>query len=351
MPHHDSPVIHLDHVTKVYRTGRTALTAVDDVSLEIEAGEIMGVIGYSGAGKSTLVRLINALEKADSGGITVNGHDVTALGERDLNALRADIGMIFQHFNLFSAKTVAANVAYPLVLARRPKAERIARAHEMLEFVGIADKAGVYPAQLSGGQKQRVGIARALVASPSIVLADEATSALDPETATDVLDLLRRANQEFGVTVVVITHNLSAVQGLCGRVAVMDAGRIVELGTTYDVFSAPRDPKTQRFVRTALPDQPSAQTLARLRADHPGRLVLVGLTPSGIDLAGATAGLDVRTSIIFGQMAEVEGRPFGTLTLETSGPDAEVALERLRQAGASVTDYGTAQTPLDGVRL
>jgi D-methionine transport system ATP-binding protein len=344
----NQPIIRLGHVSKTFRSGRTRLTAVDDVSLEIFPGEIVGVIGYSGAGKSTLVRLINALEKADSGQIEVNGHAVTGLSERGLNALRADIGMIFQHFNLFSAKTVEANVTYPLLLAHRPKAERIARTRELLDFVGLADKAKAYPAQLSGGQKQRVGIARALVASPSILLADEATSALDPETTVDVLDLLRRANTSFGVTVVVITHDLTTVQDLCGRVAVMDAGRIVEMGTTYEVFAAPADPRTQRFVRTALPDRPSTATLARLRADHPQRLVLVGLTAGGIDLAGATRGLDVRTSVIFGQMAEVEGRPFGTLTIEADGPDVGLTLDRLRQAGASVTDYGTAQAPLEG---
>ena len=341
------PIIRLENVTKTFPGPGGKISAVDDVSIDIFPGEIVGFIGYSGAGKSTLVRLINALEKADSGRIEVNGRDVTSLRERELNALRADIGMIFQHFNLFSAKTVGANVAYPLLLAGKPKSERIARTHELLDFVGIAEKARVYPAQLSGGQKQRVGIARALAASPSILLADEATSALDPQTTAEVLGLLRRANEAFGVTVVVITHDLATVHDLCDRVAVMDAGRIVELGTTYDVFARPSDPVTRRFVRSALPDRPSPAALARLHAAHPSRLALVELTSAGVDLSTATASLDVRATVVFGHVAEIEQRPFGSLTIEFDGPDADVALERLRGVGATVTDYGTAADPVD----
>ena len=340
------PIIRLENVTKTFSSPTGAILAVDGVSVDIYPGEIVGFIGYSGAGKSTLVRLINALEKADSGRIEVAGRDVTSLNERELNALRADIGMIFQHFNLFSAKTVGANVAYPLMLAGKPKAERIARAHELLEFVGIAEKARVYPAQLSGGQKQRVGIARALAASPSILLADEATSALDPETTAEVLGLLRRANETFGVTVVVITHDLATVHDLCDRVAVMDSGRIVEIGTTYDVFAHPCDPVTRRFVRAALPDRPSPAALARLHAAHPARLALVALTSDGIDLTTATTGLDVRATVVFGHVAEIEQRPFGSLTVAFDGPDADAALRRLRNAGATVTDYGTAAAPI-----
>jgi len=273
------PIIQFDHVTKTFAGRSGKVVAVNDVSLTINAGEIFGVIGYSGAGKSTLVRLINALEHADSGRIEVHGREVTGLSERELNAMRADVGMIFQQFNLFSARTVAANVAYPLRLAGWPKEKRIARTRELLDFVGIADKASAWPQQLSGGQKQRVGIARALAASPSILLADEATSALDPNTTHEVLDLLRRVNQELGVTLVVITHNLSVVQYICDRVAVMDGGTVVEEGPTAEVFAAPQSAVTRQFVDSGL----------RVRAPHASRLALVQL-PDGDAEAEAVMG-------------------------------------------------------------
>ena len=246
------PIIVFDHVSKIFTTRRQGrVVAVDDVSLSISRGEVFGIVGYSGAGKSTVVRLINALERADSGTIEVDGRNVTALGERDLNALRGDIGMIFQQFNLFSARTVLANVAYPLLVTHTSKAKRLARARELLDFVGIADKADAYPSQLSGGQKQRVGIARALAASPSILLADEPTSALDPDTTLDVLDLVRRANRELGVTVVFITHAMNVVRHICDRIAVMGDGRIAEVGPTSAVLTDPQSALGQRFVETA----------------------------------------------------------------------------------------------------
>ncbi|MDR3068577.1 MAG: ATP-binding cassette domain-containing protein, partial [Cellulomonas sp.] len=225
MPTTDT-IIRFDQVNKTFRSKTGPVRAVRDVSLEIVRGEIFGVIGYSGAGKSTLVRLINALERADppaqpdqgaetqgaSGGVWVDGASVSQLRERDLRRLRTDIGMIFQRFNLFSARTVAANVAYPLRLAGWDRARRRTRVAQLLDYVQIADKARAYPAQLSGGQQQRVGIARALATEPKVLLADEATSALDPETTRDVLDLLKRVNTELGVTVVLITHEMSVVQ-------------------------------------------------------------------------------------------------------------------------------------------
>jgi len=258
-PAGDEPIIALDRVSKRFEDRRNAVLAVDDVSLSIARGEVFGIIGYSGAGKSTLVRLINALERADSGSIRVDGQDVTALDERHLSAMRCRTGMIFQQFNLFSARTVLANVAYPLLVTHTPKSERLARARELLDFVGIADKADAHPAQLSGGQKQRVGIARALAGSPSILLADEPTSALDPQTTLDVLDLLKRANNEFGVTIVLITHAMNVVRHVCDHVAVMDAGRVVETGLVDDVLSVPQSAPAQRFVHTAvLLDRPYA---------------------------------------------------------------------------------------------
>jgi D-methionine transport system ATP-binding protein len=343
-------IVRLDEATKVFKTHRGEVKAVDRVTLDIRRGEVFGVIGYSGAGKSTVVRLINALEAVDSGHVIVQGRDLAGLGERELRSIRADIGMIFQQFNLFGAKTVAANVGYPLMLAGMGRAERAARVAEMLEFVGIADKAKAYPAQLSGGQKQRVGIARALAASPAIILADEATSALDPETTREVLDLLRQANRELGLTIVLITHEMSVVQYLCDRVAVMDSGRVIEAGDVYSVFARPRHPVTRRFVATALHDRPRRDTVDRLHQRHPGRLAIVSVEDQGtggFDPAGALAGIDVRAGIVFGGITEVDARPFGSVVVELTGSPAATsqALDRLRTLGSQVTDLGTAANP------
>ncbi|HTF47053.1 MAG TPA: ATP-binding cassette domain-containing protein, partial [Pseudonocardia sp.] len=204
-----TPVISFRGVSKEFSAnGRNTavIKAVDSADLDVEQGTVMGIIGYSGAGKSTLVRLVNGLEAPTDGSVVVNGKDLSGLREKDLRALRADVGMIFQQFNLFNSRTAAGNVAYPLKLAGWPAQRRRERVAELLEFVGIADKARQYPSQLSGGQKQRVGIARALATSPTILLADEATSALDPETTRDVLALLKKINRELGTTIVVITH-------------------------------------------------------------------------------------------------------------------------------------------------
>jgi D-methionine transport system ATP-binding protein len=242
-------IISFNGVTKVFGSGKKTTTAVDNVTLSIEEGEIFGVIGQSGAGKSTLVRLINQLEPITSGTLTVQGHEnVGYLKENELKVLRRDIGMIFQHFNLFGAKTVAKNIEFPLKLAKVPKEERAKRVAELLEFVGLSEKAQNHPSQLSGGQQQRVGIARALATNPKILLADEATSALDPETTLDVLRLLKKVNRELGITIVVITHTMSVVRMICDRVAVMDSGQVVEVGTTQKIFEHPEHTVTRRFV-------------------------------------------------------------------------------------------------------
>jgi D-methionine transport system ATP-binding protein len=342
-------------VTKVFGTGSSAVAAVDGVTLDIKAGEIFGVIGYSGAGKSTLVRLINALEPVTSGSVVVDGDEVSALPERELRTVRAGIGMIFQQFNLLSSRTVAGNVAYALKVAGWDKPRREARVAELLEFVGLSDKAKAYPSQLSGGQKQRVGIARALATSPKILLADEATSALDPETTRDVLALLRRVNAELGVTIVVITHEMDVVRSTCHRVAVMEHGRVVEVGDVYDVFSSPQATATKKFVGTALRDRPGPEALERLRRRHPGRLVTVGVHEDGTSGASLTRllrehGLD--GSVVFGGISEIGERPFGSLTLELVGDDPTIA-EFLAELAATtdVVDLGTALSPRDDPRV
>lgn len=322
-------LIELSAVTKTYpgRRGGPAVHAVHDVDLSIEAGEIVGIIGYSGAGKSTLVRLINALEPATAGSISVDGTVITGLSERRLQQVRRTIGMIFQQFNLFHSRTVYGNVAYPLQVAGVPRAEQHARIAELLTFVGLADKAHVHPEQLSGGQKQRVGIARALATRPTILLADEATSALDPETTVDVLNLLRKVNEELGITIIVITHEMEVVRSIADRVVVMEQGRIVEQGAAFDVFSRPQHPATQRFVRTLVDDVPDARTVESIRRHHSGRLLTVSFRDESVRQAAVFAELvsrDVAFELVHGGVEQVRGRAFGHLTLELRGDDRQV---------------------------
>lgn len=339
------PIVSLAGVSKSYpaasRDG-APVTAVDDVTLDIEEGDVFGIIGYSGAGKSTLVRLINALEPASSGTIHVDGADITAMGERELRRVRGGIGMIFQQFNLFSSKTVKANIAYPLKLAGWSRAEIDERVAELLRFVGLADKAKSHPEQLSGGQKQRVGIARALATRPRILLADEATSALDPQTTHEVLDLLGRVNAEQGVTIVVITHEMDVIQTIATKVAVMEDGRVIEQGDVFDVFSRPQNPASQRFVGTVIKGLPSPAEAAALRERHAGRLVTFSFrdgdsSQSQVLLDLAQAGLEFE--LVYGGINDIRGRAFGHLTLAIRGADAviEAALAAIRQH-AEVTE-------------
>ncbi|GAA5033002.1 methionine ABC transporter ATP-binding protein [Microbacterium fluvii] len=334
-------LIRLTGVTKAYPApskGADPVVAVDDVSLEIAAGEICGIIGYSGAGKSTVLRLVNALEKPTSGTVEIDGRDITALPERELRRLRGDIGMIFQQFNLFDSRTVAGNVAYPLEVAGRPRAEIAARVDELLRFVGLDGKARSYPEQLSGGQKQRVGIARALATSPRILLADEATSALDPDTTQEVLELLRRVNDELGITILVITHEMDVIRTLADRVVVMEHGRIIETGEVFDVLSGPQHAATRRFVASIIDDVPAGAQLQTLRARHPGRIVTMTIHDGTIhdgtirdgaatqaDVFAALSAHGVRFELIHGGINDIGGRVFGHLTLALSGEADAVA--------------------------
>lgn len=330
------PIITFDHVVKEFKTrgrGANIARAVDDVSLTIDRGDIFGIIGYSGAGKSTLVRLINALERPTSGTVTVLGTDITSLSETKLRPIRQKIGMIFQQFNLFSTKTVAQNIAYPLQLDHWRKDYQDRRVNELLEFVGLSEHANKYPSQLSGGQKQRVGIARALATNPEILLADEATSALDPETTTEVLALLKRVNEEFGITIVLITHQMNVVQQIAGRVAVMSAGRVVESGDVYDVFAAPQQPVTKRFIATALSGLPEEDRVERLHHEWSGRIVTVlirqkdvsgtqghELKASGQNISELIAKYGVESSLLYGASTRSRGPPSVPSPTNSTGP-------------------------------
>ena len=340
MPNKPGTRVELRGVSKVFGSGANATSAVDDVTLSVEPGGVLGVIGYSGAGKSTLIRLINGLETPTSGEVLLDGVDIAGMKERKLREVRRDIGMIFQQFNLFTSRTVAGNVAYPLELAGVERAERKARVAELLEFVGLADRGGSYPEQLSGGQKQRVGIARALATNPSLLLADEATSALDPETTADVLELLREVNRTFGVTIVLITHEMSVVRAIADHVAVMENGRVVEHASVHDLFANPTTEVGRRFAATALRDRPEGRELDSAKGsldDGAAALVTVKVddaVPLGrvLDIA-RDEGLDA--TVAHGSVTNVQARSFGRLTLRLSATgdaapdDVAAAAERV----------------------
>ena len=326
------PMVTIDNVSKIFGKGKKEVAAVKNVSLTVKKGEIFAIIGYSGAGNSTLVRLINGLESTTSGTLTVDGFEISGNRDLELQKVRTNIGMIFQQFNLMNSRTVAQNVEFPLKVAGWGKGERTKRVQEMLEFVGLADRAKYYPSQLSGGQKQRVGIARALATKPSLLLADEATSALDPETTHEVLELLKEVNRELGITVIVITHEMDVVSSIADRVAVMEEGRVVETGSVYEVFSNPQTEVAQRFVATTVKQSPTGDAAAALRKNHKGYLVNVEIVEGNQELGKILAYLgsrNVRFNIVHGGIETLQGKAYGTLTLELLGDvtsiDAAVA--------------------------
>ena len=241
-------MIEIQNLTKRFTTQSGTVVALEDISLTIRDGDIFGIIGMSGAGKSTLVRCINMLERPDEGLVAVNGREMQTLSPAELRSARREIAMIFQQFNLLMQRNCLKNICFPLELAGRPKAEAEARARQLLELVGLPDKAEAYPAQLSGGQKQRIAIARALATDPKVLLCDEATSALDPNTTHSILQLIKQINRELGITVVVITHQMSVVEEICNRVAILDGGHVVEQGDVGQIFSNPRTAAARKLV-------------------------------------------------------------------------------------------------------
>lgn len=244
----DEYSIEIEHLNKVYKSKAGDVQALTDIDLRVKRGEIIGIIGFSGAGKSTLVRCINKLETPDSGSVTVCGENVVALKGKKLFALRRKIGMIFQNFNLLQQRSVLKNVALPLELAGVKRKDCLARAAKLLDEVGLSNKAKAYPAELSGGQKQRVAIARALALNPEVLLCDEATSALDPETTVQILKLIKEINVSRNLTIVIISHQTNVIKSVCDRVAVIDGGKICEVGETKKVFSSPESNATKRLI-------------------------------------------------------------------------------------------------------
>ena len=241
-------IIEVKGLTKTFRTKEGAVEALRDIDLSIEAGDVYGIIGMSGAGKSTLVRCLNYLERPTTGDVRVQGQDLSALSEKELRRLRSSIGMIFQSFNLLMQRTVIDNICFPLIVQGTGKAEAVEKARKLLATVGLSEKEKAYPAQLSGGQRQRVAIARALACDPKILLCDEATSALDPQTTQQILQLLKKINQETGITIVIITHQMSVVREICRNVAIVEDGRIVERGLVEEIFTHPKSRAARQLI-------------------------------------------------------------------------------------------------------
>ena len=329
-------MIEFSNISKSFKTKDREVHAVRDVNLTIEQGDIFGIIGFSGAGKSTLLRLVNLLETPSTGTVKIQGTDLATLSQKDLRQLRRRIGMIFQNFNLMTSRTVSGNIAYPLKLAGTPKAEIERRTTELLKFVGLSEKATDYPEQLSGGQKQRVGIARALATNPDILICDEATSALDPETTSDILKLLKRVNEELGITVLLITHEMNVIQTICNRVAVMEQGQVIEQGNVYDVFTQPQHPTTQRFIQSVHQDIPSEQILQEWQqagGQHLYRVLFKGALTHNPLLSEITQKHQVPFNIIYGSVRELQNQLFGNLLISFQGNDEQIksVIEELSQ--------------------
>lgn len=323
-------MIRIEGLKKTFSGGDDATAALKDVSLSVRKGEIFGIIGRSGAGKSTLVRCINLLERPSAGRIMVNGREISSLGGAALREARREIGMIFQHFNLLSSRTVFQNVAFPLELVGRGKAGIAREVMPLLELVGLSDKKDRYPSELSGGQKQRVGIARALASKPAVLLCDEATSALDPETTKSILALLRDINRKLGLTIVLITHEMPVIKEICDRVAVLDQGRIVEEGNVFDIFTDPQTEIARRFVSDVI-DRPLPDHLVERMQTAPVaqgnvvlRIVFTGPSANTPVIADLVQRYGILLNILQANVEYIQGAPYGNIVVETVGQSPAV---------------------------
>jgi D-methionine transport system ATP-binding protein len=322
-------MISIKNVRKVFGEGQNQLHALDNVTLTVERGEIFGVVGPSGAGKSTLIRCVNMLEKPTSGSIKVNGTEMTTLSNIELRKARQRMGMIFQHFNLLSSRTVAENVAFPLEISGYDKPAREKRVKELLELVDLSEKISAYPAQLSGGQKQRVGIARALATQPDILLSDEATSALDPQTTISILNLLKELNRTLGLTILLITHEMEVVRQICDRVAVLKNGKILESGTLNELVAQP-----ESYIAKSL--FPSEETML-VHQDAVGvTIYFFGDAADQPIIASLVRKFDLDVNILGGSIQNVGINRIGRLQVEIKGQQAPQALDYLRSLGLRV---------------
>lgn len=338
-------MIEFKDISKQYELKGQTLHALNQINLQIPTGSIFGIIGYSGAGKSTLIRLINLLERPSSGRIIINGTDFTALDAKALRQERASIGMIFQHFNLMQTKTVAANIEMPMKLLGWSKAEREKRLEELLDFIDLKHKRHAFPDELSGGQKQRVGIARALANHPKILLCDEATSALDPQTTKSVLQLLKKINEEQGITIVMVTHEMDVIETVCDYVAVMEKGDVIETGSTLQIFSQPQHPTTKNFIQTVLQQHLPVNILNNLENQNHNSiycLKFLGSSAQETVIQAVIKQFDISLNILFANMTEINGTVIGQMFIQLLGDTQEIqaAIKFLEQHGVQVDQAG-----------
>ena len=322
-------IIEIKKLNKSFTTEKGEVIALSDVSLEIEKKDIYGIIGLSGAGKSTLVRCMNLLERPTSGEVIVNGKELNSLSDRQLRAERRRIGMIFQHFNLLMQRSVIDNVAFPLEIAGRKKKEARKKALEYLEAVGLSEKANAYPAQLSGGQKQRVAIARVLASKPEILLCDEATSALDPQTTKSILALLKEINEKYGITIVVITHEMSVIQEICRHVAVLEHGKLVESGTTEELFRAPKTAEAKRLVFSG------SEHILEMTSERVVRVSFHGVSAYEPTLGNIVLETKTPINILYANTSTVNGNAEGEMLLQLPSDEekADRIIEYFREKG------------------
>ena len=333
-------MIELQHVSKTFETAGGRVDALKDVSLTIASGDIYGIIGMSGAGKSTLVRCINMLERPTSGKVIVNGQQLDAMTPAQLRAARREITMIFQRFNLLMQRTCLQNICFPMELAGVSRKEALSRARELLELVGLPDKAQAYPAQLSGGQQQRIAIARALATNPKVLLCDEATSALDPNTTHSILTLIKDINRKLGITVVVITHQMSVVEEICDSVAILDGGVVVEQGSVQEIFA---NPKTAAAKRLVAPNGGSAARDLSCFApdDHVVRVTFNGSSTAKPLVASLAAEKGILVSVLSADTRDLSGQCYGSMLLKLPAElaVAQQAMEYMRsQSGVTVEE-------------
>lgn len=328
-------MIEIKSVSQQFSGPNGTVHAVSDVTLSVDKGDVFGIIGRSGAGKSTLVRTLNLLNRPTTGQIILDGRDMTALDAASLRRARRDIGMIFQHFNLLSSRTVAGNVALPLELAGINKQDIRKKVDQLLDLVDLGPLRDRYPAQISGGQKQRVGIARALANDPKVLLSDEATSALDPETTRSILELLRRINKELGLTIVLITHQMEVIKMICDRMAVMEGGRVIEQGGVLDIFRAPAHPVTRAMIGDVMAQGLPGGALSRLRAqlassdasNGDSHVLRLAFTGSGVErplLSEVVRRFDMDFNILHGQIDEIQEQAFGSLVILAQGRTEQI---------------------------
>ncbi len=341
------PVIEIKNLYKTFVSGNSKVEALKNINFSVEKGDIYGIIGMSGAGKSTLVRCLNYLERPTSGSVVIEGHELESLSEKELREIRRNIGMIFQNFNLLMQENVLKNVAFPLVIHGVPKKEAEKKARNLLETVGLLEKAGSFPAQLSGGQKQRVAIARALASNPGILLCDEATSALDPQTTQQILELLRKINAEMGITIIIITHSMNVVREICHNVAIVEEGEIVENGLVEDIFTHPKSKAARRLIiegkdpdRWEEPEAETSGAVTQLKDTRKIRIVFSSNSSYEPVIANMILSFSSPVNILYADTKDVNGVARGEMILGLSKDpeNAEKQINYLKERGLEVEE-------------